>query len=178
MLLEPRQRPPRVLGKIRIFGRGQRRKPRANFRVARLARAQTGISGGHAGVAQQPAPLRALHRAAAKSFAKLLFRGRQQPLQSGRKKGIAGERPRLEILQCGERRAAIPWTNILADVAAENVAPHRFAQFRGDFAAQLDGEVRDATPRIQQVRLDDRAGRTSVNAQAAISAQVGWRDLR
>ena len=85
---EPAERPLRVLGEDCVARRGQFRKARADFRVARLARAQPGISDRDARVAHQPAPLRALHGASAKHFAKFLFGERDQPFQVRRKKRV------------------------------------------------------------------------------------------
>ena len=74
--------------RIRIAGRSQFRKPRADFRVARLALAQAGISNRDARIAHQAAPLCAFHGASAKHVAEFLFGEREQPLQFRRKKRV------------------------------------------------------------------------------------------
>ena len=49
------------------------------------------------------------------------------------------------------RGLPIPGTHVLADVAAENVPAHAFAQLFGNRAALFDGEIRDAFVRVQLV---------------------------
>ena len=170
------ERPPCVLGKDGVARFGELRKPRADFPVARLARAQTGISDGDARVAHEAAPLGALHRAPAKHLAKLSFAQGEQPFEIGSAERMFSTLPGLEIGRRGHRRAPIPRANVLADVAPEDVPPDRFAQLRRNRSAEFDGQIRDATPRVENVRLDDRAGRARVDTQAAVAAQV--RDRR
>ncbi len=72
----------------------------------------------------------------------------------------------LEIRQRCHWRAAIPGANVLANIAAEDVIADRFPQFQRDGAAQLDGEIRNAAPRVQNIRLYNCAGGACVNAKA------------
>ena len=161
-----------------VPGRSQFRKPRADFSVARLAGAQAGISNRNARIAHQAAPLRALHRASAKHVAEFLFGERDQPFQVRRKKRVLFTLAGLEIRQRRHRRAAIPRANVLADVAAEDVPADGLAQFERNRAAQLDRQIGNAAPRVQNVRLDDGARRACVDAQAAVSAQIRRRRFR
>src|SRR5712692_3486311 len=85
-----------------------------------------------------------------------------------------GKRSRAEffVLSCG--RAAVPGTNVLANVAAEHVAAYGLAQLAGNRAAQLDGEIGDATARIHDVGFYKSLRGTRVDTAAAGSAQI-WR---
>ena len=82
---------------------------------------------------------------------------------------------RSKFRRRADRRTMVPRANILANVAAENIAADWRAKFFGNRAAQLDREIRDAQPRIEHVRLDKRARGARVQTQPAISAQIGRR---
>ena len=70
-------------------------------------------------------------------------------------------------------RREIPGTDVLADVAAEQMAADRRPLRFRNRALQLDREIRDAARRIDLVFVDDRAGRTRVDAQRAGAALIG-----
>ena len=72
-------------------------------------------------------------------------------------------------------RELVPGTHQLAIVAPENAVAHRRAQFHGDAAAQLDGEIGDAAPGVQLVGADDGAGGAGIDAPAAAAAVRGSR---
>src|ERR1035437_3256295 len=76
----------------------------------------------------------------------------------------------------GHRRAAVPRTNLLADVASEDVPAHPVAMLLRNRASQLDREVRNAAPRIQRplpfTIQYDRFRRTRVDASRARPAAV------
>jgi hypothetical protein len=124
-----RERPLRVLGENWVGGRGQFREARANLRVARLARAQAGISNRYACIAHQPAPLRALHGASAKHGAKFFLAEGDEPLEVRRKKRALLRYARLEIRKrrrparadstgkrpgkCRSRKRAGPWARAI-----------------------------------------------------------------
>jgi hypothetical protein len=112
-----------------IVARRKLREPRAYLRVTRLIRPQAGVSDGNAGIAQEPAPLGSLHRAAAKRGAKFFDAERNQPFQLGTEKGVTIEHSWLEIRLCRLRRSPVPRTNILANVAAEYVSADGLAKF-------------------------------------------------
>src|ERR1700736_2245984 len=86
--------------------------------------------------------------------------------------------PRFKICERSNGRAAIPRTHVLANIAAEDMPPHRLAELPWNCAAQLNREIRDAAPRIQNVGLDDGSARASVNAQTAIPAKILRRSAR
>src|ERR1035438_6268906 len=83
------------------------------------------------------------YRAIYKNLIKLASRKFHQMFQAWHR---AGRKRQL----FSERRAAVPWTNLLADVASENVRPHPLAMLLRDRAAQLNREVRNAAPRIER----------------------------
>ncbi len=91
-----------------------------------------------------------------------------QPFQSR----IHQFRARLQAGVDGDGRLAVPWTDVLANIAAEDLAAHQLHQFRGNGAAMLDRQVRDTTRRIHPVGRNQRAGGASFQAATAASAAV------
>src|SRR5580698_6546112 len=74
----------------------------------------------------------------------------------------------------------VPRANVLTNIAAEHVSSHAFAQFLGNIAALLDGQIRDATVGIQLVGRDERIGGAGINtaragAAAVWSGKVRWK---
>jgi hypothetical protein len=80
---------------------------------------------------------------------------------------------RLEMGKARNRRAAVPRANVLANIAAEDVAANGLAKFQWNGCAQFDRQVGNASACVEHVGLNDCAGGARVNAQAAISAQIG-----
>ena len=66
----------------------------------------------------------------------------------------------------------IPGANILADVAAEDLAADAVAEIFGDGAALLDGQVGDAAGGVHLIRREGLRG-AGVDAAGAGSAAVG-----
>src|SRR6202043_1957500 len=130
------------------------------------------ISECNAGVPHKAPPLRPLYGAAAKHSTKFLLGERDQPLQVRRKKRMLRNAARFEIWGGAYRGAAIPGTHVLADVASENVPPHRLSKVLWNRATQLDGQIGDTAASVQHVGLDDGAGRTRFDAQPAVPAQI------
>ena len=64
----------------------------------------------------------------------------------------------------------IPRADQLAVIAAENAVADGRAEFLGDAALMLDGQITDAATRIQTVWCNDGAGRTDVDAARAGSS--------
>src|SRR5262249_60018854 len=60
----------------------------------------------------------------------------------------------------------------LTDVAAVGMPPEALALIDRDAALQLDRQVRQAARRVEDVRLDDRAGRTGVETEPARAALI------
>ena len=77
---------------------------------------------------------------------------------------------RLEIRLDGFLRELVPRAHELAIVAAVDAVADQRAQFDGNAAAQFDGQIGDAAPRIELVRRDDRLRRTDVDAARAGAA--------
>ncbi len=73
----------------------------------------------------------------------------------------------------GDWRFPVPGADVLADVAAEDLAAHGFAQFCGDGALLFDGEVGDAARGIHLVWRDEGVGGAGVDAAGAGAAAVG-----
>src|SRR5437867_4377258 len=68
---------------------------------------------------------------------------------------------------------AVPRADVLADVAAEDLAAETGALPVGDGALQLDGQVADAARGVEDVRGGQGAGRARVEARGAAPAHVG-----
>src|ERR1017187_1471604 len=138
-----------------------------------------GITHGDRHVAQKPRIPCARDRAAPEHLAELLFGQRGQILQRWREvRGGEGRFP-------SRGRAAVPRTHILADIAAKNVASDGGPRLFGRRAAQLDGEVRNAQPRIERPRgaLHQSCGhdglrRARLDAERTRAATVRWRLVR
>ena len=70
-------------------------------------------------------------------------------------------------------RAAIPGAHILTDVATENPIANFFAQLQGNIILEFDGEIRDATTRIDGAIRQDAIGGAGLNATRASAAVTG-----
>ncbi len=73
---------------------------------------------------------------------------RGQPVEGG----IDELGARRELGVDGDGRFTIPGADILADVAAEDLAADAVAEVFGDVAALLDGQVRDAAGGVHLIR--------------------------
>jgi hypothetical protein len=98
-------------------------------------------------------------------FAEPLERGVDQPFS------------RLELGCAGRWCFAVPGTDILADVASEDVAADAFAHFFGDRAALFDGQVRNAFVGIELVGRDQRVRRAGFDTAGATAAAIGRRQI-
>jgi hypothetical protein len=152
--------------------------------MSRSSSPQAGIPKRDAGVTHQPAPFRAFDRAVMTGFAKFGFTQAREPFKPGKEERLVGARerllrlplfhgrknPRLEVVEGCDGRASVPGTHVLTNITTKNMTSYRLAKLWGDAAAQLDGQVRDALPRIQHVRFDEGFCRTGVQALPAIPA--------
>src|SRR5437879_1141205 len=118
-------------------------------------------------VAQEPGALRARQRGAAEPRAERLVVEVEQRLER------AERGRRFERGVVPGRRLAVPGTHVLAHVAAEQPLADSSAKLTGQVAAVLDGQVRDASPGVEDVRLYERAGRAGVEARGAGAAPIG-----
>src|SRR5712672_3553013 len=82
---------------------------------------------------------------------------------------------RFKICECSDRGVAIPRTDILANIAAEDMPPHGFAQLCRNRATQFNREIRDAAARVENVGLDNGGGRARIDAQTAIPTKISRR---
>src|SRR5579859_2657224 len=74
--------------------------------------------------------------------------------------------------------STVPWTDILADIAAEDVVPDAGTHFCRDLPAFFDGQIRNAARGIELVGLNQRVRGTRLNAARAASAAVRRRQVR
>ena len=137
-----------------------------------------GIPERDASISHDAAPLCALDRASAKDAAEFFLGQRGQPFQVGLKNRLHArgrpalrrhllrrrDVPRMEGIELSDRRASIPGANVLADVTAEDVSPHRRAELFRNAASQLDCQIRNAPACIEHVWLDECARRAGVQA--------------
>src|SRR5207248_7792552 len=77
---------------------------------------------------------------------------------------------RLKLRKRGDRSPAVPWANILTNVAAKDVIAHGLAQILRNAAAQLDSQVRNALARVHHVWLHKRLCGTCFDAAHAAPA--------
>src|SRR5690606_302082 len=80
--------------------------------------------------------------------------------------------PRTEVRFAGMSGELVPRAYQLAVVAAEYPVAHRGAQLLGNGALELDGQVGDAAPRIQDIGADKGIGGAAAQAGAATAAVV------
>src|SRR5690606_22154205 len=131
------------------------------------------VAQGHGDVAQPALVAAAADRAALGAAQELLLFPGEQLGEGGLVEVVAGAEVRL----VGAPRELVPGTHQLAVVAAEDAVADRRAQLLRDPAVVLDGQVGDATPRIQPVGRGDRPGRTGGDAAAAGAAMRAGRRI-
>src|ERR1700722_7756316 len=132
------------------------------------------VASGDHGVAAQPGPFGAPYRRSGKSRAKFFLADLRQPVE----RGIYQFGPGSEFRGGGCRSFPVPGADILADVAAEQVAPHTGSHLFGNFAALLDREIGNAQVGIELVGRDQRVGGAGLDAARAGATAVGRRQVR
>src|SRR5262249_54652144 len=103
------------------------------------------------GVAPQTRELRAADWRVSKHAAKFLLLHLRQPVERGIDESLA----RLKFRGGSAGRFPIPRTDILADIATENMPAHLCAQAFVNVATLFDGEIGNAEPRIELSRCDE-----------------------
>src|SRR5205807_10548572 len=111
-----------------------------------------------------PLQLCALDRALAKEAREIRLLEAQQVAHRRGAVFVAGDERRMRL---GGMR--VPRTDLLADVASEDVAVERPI----DRAAMLDRQVADASLRRDRSIRQDRIGRTGIDASRARAAAIG-----
>src|SRR6185295_7554975 len=111
-----------------------------------LGRALAPVSEDERGVAGETRTLGPEQRGAAEARAKGLVVQREQRLQ--RLEWPARRQRRLPR----QRRLAIPWTDVLADVTPEEPVGHVRLELVGDRAAMLDRQIGQAAARVEHPR--------------------------
>src|ERR1035441_582030 len=124
-------------------------------------------------VAQKSRILGALDRAGAENLTKFVFAQTAKIFERRR------EMARLKGGLAGYGRLTIPRTHVLTDVAAEDMPAYPSSHLFRNRTMQLDGEVRNAAPRIHLVAfLRDRLRRAGIDAASAGAATIGRRAIR
>jgi hypothetical protein len=124
-----------------------------------------------ADIPQQTAPLNALDRRPAKQGAELLVVEREIIAQLQRSGGWSGGERSL----AGRRGEAVPRADVETRVAAVDAVTDQRPELERDRTFQLNREVGNAAPRIEVVRIRDRARRASGDATRARAAARGLR---
>src|ERR1035437_8416954 len=94
-----------------------------------------------------------------------------------RKPGRAQSLARGELGLAALHRELVPRANRQAIVAAIDAVAYSRAEFMRDRPLMLDGEIRNAAPRIEAVRLRKRRGRADVETGTACAATVRLRRI-
>ncbi len=81
-------------------------------------------------------------------------------------------RPCLEFLDPTGWGLAVPWADVLADVAAEHPSVELLGRLIGEHSAMLDSPVADASARVELIRARERFGRAGIEASRAAPAVV------
>src|SRR5579875_267368 len=126
----------------------------------------------HGDIAQPALVADAIDGRAAHALVELGGRPGEELGQSRRIEAV----PHLEIGVARGPRELVPRADELAVIASINAVADRRAEFDRNRAGVLDGQIRDASPRIEPVRRDDgarRAGRDARLARAAVGARRG-----
>jgi len=84
---------------------------------------------------------------------------------------------RLKVALLGGACEAVPGADDLAIVATEYAVADLVAQLDWDRPLQLDGEVGNAAPRVQQPFTDERLGGADVQAGVAAAAVIAGHRL-
>src|SRR5258706_1187622 len=160
--IQSSQRPERVLAHDGILVPRQRFQDRPPRPVARVAQ-------GHREPPQEAAALGPLHRTAPEALPE---RGLVEAGQLLQRRGVES-RTRLEGRATLTEALAVPGTDVLADVAAEDVAAEPLAPVFRDSALDLDGQVADAARGVEDVRRGECLGGARLEAGRAAAAHVG-----
>src|SRR5439155_27248905 len=79
---------------------------------------------------------------------------------------------RLKLGSGGRRRLAVPGADILADVTPKNVPAHSGPQVFRNCSSFFDGQIRNATVRIELIRTYEGVCRTCIDAARTGAAPV------
>src|SRR2546430_3026073 len=124
------------------------------------------VAQAHGEIAQPPLVADPPDGAAFHATRELFFGPREQ----GDKVRVIQAVSHRKIALATDLRELVPRTNELAIVATVDTVADQRAQRLRNAALQLDGEIRDAAPRVELVRPDDRPGRTDVDPGVAADA--------
>src|SRR5690348_5595695 len=79
---------------------------------------------------------------------------------------------RLELEKGSDWRLAVPWTHILTDVAAKDMAADPFTQLRRNRPPFFDSQVSDAARRVHLVWPNESLCRTRIQTSCASTAAI------
>ena len=150
-------------------GSGQAGGQRAGHRA--VAGCPPGIAQGHGEVA---APARKADAADGAALGVAQKRG-LVPGPQLQQRGAAHGGAQLKIRQRAALGVFVPRAGQLAIVAAIDAVAHCSAKFQRYRPVLLDGQVRDAAPRVQPVRRHDGSGGAGLDAGRAFAAMGGCR---
>src|SRR3989338_3911472 len=122
----------------------------------------------HRHIAEKASALGPGNGARAKTAAKLLFAQQKKRNQLRREETL----PRIKGLFPGRLRFNVVRTNLLANVAAEDVVAHQRAEMLWNRSLELDRQIRDAAARVEYIMTDKSAGGTCLQAEIALAAPV------
>src|SRR2546425_11621578 len=118
------------------------------------------VAQAHGQIAQPSLVADAANRRAAHALVEFGFAPGEQLGQGGPVEPV----PYRKVIFPGNPREPVPWADRLAIVAAVDPVADQRAQLFGNRALVLDGQVRDAAPRVELVRSADRLGGAYVDA--------------
>jgi len=104
-----------------------------------------------------------------KNLAKFFCTHLSQPIERRINQFWAG----LKLGRIRYRRFAIPWADVLADIAAEDMPSHSVAHLFGNRAALFDREIGDTLVGVELVRCNQRVGWAGIDASCASTAAIG-----
>src|SRR5262249_43596248 len=139
-----------------------------HFFERRNERLAAAISHGDRNIPAQSGELGAPHRRLVKNLLKCWFIHLSQPFKSRIHQSVSG----LKLSGRSEWRFAIPWADVLTDVAAKHLRAHSTSQFFCDLTALLDREIRDAAVRIELIGPNQCSSWTRLNTSGTGSASV------
>src|SRR5688572_26065018 len=136
----------------------------------------SGVGDGDRKIPAQPPHAGTLHRATPQQRAQLIIGPLPQIEQRGCIETVT-RKPRGILAATGGWRE-VPGADFLADVAAIGVRTNRRPVLDRDRTLQLDREVRQAAPGVEDIRPDERPCRARFDAQGALAALIERRPVR
>src|SRR5262245_20098895 len=128
---------------------------------------------GHTDITQETAAFRAFKRCTPKALFKIFTAHASQVFQQWVHLGRVG----LYVRLSGEVAFAIPRTDVLANIAAEDMVPHLWAKLFWNSTLELDSQIGNTAPGIEHVGFQERLGWAGLQAARACPAVVERRTV-